>query len=102
MESIPDHSLDKPVLKIASPVFQSSPVQSSLYTSPVVSHLYLLCVCVCVCSTLYSACISQLRKCTYACATVDKIIQYTYSVPHEESRKLIFEVFVNLVCHGTC
>ena len=26
----------------------------------------------------------------------------TYSVPHEESRKLIFEVFVNLVCHGTC
>ena len=27
---------------------------------------------------------------------------YSYSVPHEESRKLIFEVFVNLVCHGTC
>ena len=26
---------------------------------------------------------------------------YMYSVPHEESRKLIFEVFVNLVCHGT-
>ena len=26
----------------------------------------------------------------------------SYSVPHEESRKLIFEVFVNLVCHGTC
>ena len=25
-----------------------------------------------------------------------------YSVPHEESRKLIFEVFVNLVCHGAC
>ena len=25
-----------------------------------------------------------------------------YSVPHKESRKLIFEVFVNLVCHGTC
>ena len=24
------------------------------------------------------------------------------SVPHEESRKLIFEIFVNLVCHGTC
>ena len=28
--------------------------------------------------------------------------QMSYSVPHEESRKLIFEVFVNLVCHGTC
>ena len=29
-------------------------------------------------------------------------LPYLYSVPHEDSRNPTFEVFVNLLCSGTC
>jgi len=29
-------------------------------------------------------------------------LQFIYSAPREEKQKPIFEVIVNLLCHGTC